>query len=179
MTFKEKIRKIVRANKLGINSPSGLEGYIKAGVGAITKYLKNDDEPGEDTIKKILDLPGLNKTWWETGEGDVFIAASKEKHTNGENQGDIPEIPLGVNLDDESKKLLAIANKTVQYAFVPKTILEGEYRIELKSTIEEKTELRRDAIQGYKKLVRKLEEEIADLRSGRIPINAAAAQNAK
>lgn len=69
MTFKEKISKIVRFNKLGIDSPSGLESYIKAGVGTITKPIKNNEEPGEGTIKKILALPGLNKTWWETGEG--------------------------------------------------------------------------------------------------------------
>ena len=46
-------------------------------------YLKKNEEPGEDTIKKILDLPGLNKDWWETGEGPVFIAGSDEKPYRG------------------------------------------------------------------------------------------------
>lgn len=72
MTFREKIDTIVRINKLGIDSPSALEAHIGVGMGSITKYYRKDEEPGIGTIKKILELPGLNPVWWETGIGPVF-----------------------------------------------------------------------------------------------------------
>jgi hypothetical protein len=123
MTFKEKISKIVRFNKLGINSPSGLEGHIKAGVGAITKYLKNDEEPGEDTIKKILDLPGLNKEWWETGNGAVFSDEPAIKHASVQNGTD----NKGKSAEAREGAYRTIVEGYTEYYLIPKTIFQEKY----------------------------------------------------
>lgn len=136
-------------------------------------------EDSTNSVKIFLNKSGINPDWWETGEGKVFIAASEGNHTGVENNGKNLEIPLGVNLDEESKRLLRIANNTVEYAFIPKTILEGEYRIELKSQLDERKIALTETLDAYKKLVKKLEEEVADLRSGKIPIHVAATQNTK
>lgn len=79
MTFSEKIRKIVRFNKLGITSPSALEKYIDAGQGSITTPMRNGEESGEPTLKKIFDVLRINMKWWETGEGDIFIVDEKQE----------------------------------------------------------------------------------------------------
>lgn len=82
MTFKEKIDKILRYNELKINSVSALEDYLKAGRGSINDFYKENREPGRKTLKRILSLPGLNKTWWETGTGEVFCKSFEEKPTH-------------------------------------------------------------------------------------------------
>lgn len=125
MTFKDKIDKIVRVNRLDIHSPSGLEKYIGAGVGAITKYLKNDEEPGEDTIKKILDVPGLNKDWWETGQGPVFIAASPGNHTHIDNGATNPQKAHNEGLDEMLEKV----ESSRDYFVIPRAVLKENYRL--------------------------------------------------
>src|SRR5687768_13354484 len=72
MDFRKKIDTILKANKLGINSPSGLESYVKAGRGAISGPYKNNETPGLATVKKIVDTLRVNSQWWETGKGSVF-----------------------------------------------------------------------------------------------------------
>ena len=77
MSFQEKIDKILKANKLHINSVYGLELFVKASVGSISKPIAKGIEPGLGTIKKIREgLPGLNQDWWDTGKGEVFIENS-------------------------------------------------------------------------------------------------------
>ena len=73
MTFREKIDKLLTANRLKINSVYGLEQFIGASPGSISKYYKVGGEPGKGTIKKILDGLPINRAWWETGKGEVFI----------------------------------------------------------------------------------------------------------
>lgn len=93
MTFKEKINKILKTNKLGINSVYGLETYIGAAPGAINKYYKKDGEPGQGTIKKILDGLSINPDWWELGNGSIYL----EKPTSvpkSERVTDIADHPL-------------------------------------------------------------------------------------
>ena len=92
MTFREKIDKILKANRLEINSVYGLEVYIGAAPGAINKYYKKDSEPGAGTIKKILDGLSVNTDWWETGRGEIF----NEKPTPAikSDQPDVLDNPL-------------------------------------------------------------------------------------
>lgn len=158
MTFKEKIAKIVRLNKLKINSPSGLEAYIKAGVGAITKYLKNNEEPGEDTIKKILELPGLNKDWWETGNGPVFLDEPAVKPTHEQN-----------GTHNTEKPLRAVPEE------VYKNLIEGntEYCLVLKSQIGKTEDALWVALRAKDDLISDLKQEIAEYRASRTPAQKA------
>lgn len=162
---------------------SGNQLGLDSGVGNGTVGGWTDNLIGKPSlaVKQFLRHFKIRDEWWKTGEGDIF-------HTSVQNQSDNTEIPKWVTLDEESKKLFEVASKTTRYTFIPTTILEGEYRIELKSELEQRNKERdqereerrkaqEDALAGYKKLVDRLEAEIAELRSGKIPI--AAPQNTK
>lgn len=97
MKFKEKIDKILKVNTLGINSVSALEDYVGASRSAINEFYNKNRDPGRKTLKKILALPKLNLTWWETGEGDVFCNVSEEKPTHAQNE------PAITSKDDMNK----------------------------------------------------------------------------
>jgi hypothetical protein len=160
MTFKEKIYKIVRLNKLGINSPSGLETYIKAGTGSITKYLKKDEEPGEDTVKKILELSGLNKQWWETGEEPVFIEKDDTNNTSVQNGSDNKGKSSG-----EADLYKKIVEGGTEYLLVPRTAFEGHHRFTSIEQINAQTQELKDK----QDTIVSLTAIINDLLSGRVP----------
>jgi len=73
MNFAVKIDKILKTNKLGVNSPSGLEEFIGAGRGAISTPYREGTEPGTKTQKKIVDKLRINPDWWDTGKGEIYL----------------------------------------------------------------------------------------------------------
>lgn len=73
MTFSEKISKILNNNTLGINSPSGLEEFIGASTGAITKPLAKGIAAGPMIQKKIKEKLRINPDWWDTGKGEIYL----------------------------------------------------------------------------------------------------------
>jgi hypothetical protein len=73
MKFSEKISTILKTNTLGVKSPSKLEEYIKAGKGAITTPLRDNDAPGFKTEQKIVEKLRINQKWWDTGEGPIYV----------------------------------------------------------------------------------------------------------
>jgi hypothetical protein len=79
MGFKQKLDIVLKLNRLGINSPSGLENKIPTGKGAILKPYNNDEFPGPSTQKKIVEYFGISQKWWDTGEGDVFATDKTAK----------------------------------------------------------------------------------------------------
>lgn len=110
MTFQEKIDKVLKTNKLGIDSPSGLEAFIRVSVGTITKPLKKGKEPGLGTIKILLEKLGINEEWWETGKGEIY------KYQ-----------PPSIDKMSGPEKEFIEAN--TDYWLVPKTVLEDKYRV--------------------------------------------------
>jgi transcriptional regulator with XRE-family HTH domain len=72
MTFNEKIDKILKDNKLGVNSVSALEDKLGVSRGSINGFYKEGRSPGLKILKKIKEFPGLNLEWWETEKGDPF-----------------------------------------------------------------------------------------------------------
>lgn len=73
MDFSEKIDKILDSNSLGITSPTGLEEFVGAGRGAISTPYREKSAPGPKTQNKIVEKLRINKEWWKTGRGEVFI----------------------------------------------------------------------------------------------------------
>lgn len=147
MTFKEKIDKILGTNKLGVNSVHGLEKALKLGVGAINKKYQEGGEPGNEVIKKIKDGLRINNEWWNTGEGQIFQ----------ENEA----------VDSMGNSLIEFISRfedKTSYKFIPKTILDGEYRIFLKSEIDSKERLLYEVIEAKNGLIEALKNEIVDLR---------------
>jgi hypothetical protein len=168
MTFKEKIDKILRDNKLGINSPTGLEEKVGASVGAINKYYKKNQEPGEGTIKKILDFPGLNKEWWDTGQGPVFLTEPAENPTDDASEATILKSPLHV---DKVYKDLVEGNS--EYSLIPKTVMAGEYRLILDRDITWRMEIitslmdaKNQTIKDLRDRLERAEKDLEALRSG-------------
>lgn len=89
MTFSEKISKILDTNTLAINSPSGLEEFIGASTGAITKPLAKGIAAGPMIQKKIKEKLRINPDWWATGKGEIY--------TNGQRDSDpVKVLPMDV-----------------------------------------------------------------------------------
>lgn len=170
MNIQDKFATILKLNKLGINSIFALEKYSKVGVGSVSKFLNNNESPSMGTIKKIQDALGINTGWWDTGKGEVFI----EKHTLVQEGSDNKEITK-----EEVYRELIEANSN--YSIIPRTVLDGEYRIvakseldlkdqELKQRIQEyqdRKNERQDTIDALKLVIKTYEEEIARLRAGK------------
>lgn len=161
MSFKEKIDKILETNKLGVNSVNGLEQFLKVSMGSISKPYKNNRAPGPMISKKILEELGINKRWWDSGEGDVF-----------QNELDQEKVPEEVYRD--------LIESNTQYILVSKFVLNEEYRVMLKSEIDSKDrfidklmDLAEKNMAAKDKLIHQLEAEIKNknteiesLRSG-------------
>jgi hypothetical protein len=175
MTFKEKIDKILEIKEFKINSVTALEDKVGSGRGAINDFYNRDEQPGRKTLKRILSLRGLNLEWWKTEKGPVFIAGSEENHTSVQNGSDNKENPLGDT--DLFQRVVRVG--TTEYVVLPKTVLDGEYRIsssldleqrakELDARTKEQEDLRRERIEtidAKNKLIKRLEDEIAYLRA--------------
>jgi hypothetical protein len=152
MTFKEKIDKILEHNTLGINSPSGMEKHLHLGTGSILKSYSNkrkDTSPGLDVVKTILEGLRINKEWWKSGEGEIFIKNPMENTGN-------KVVPDSIYRD--------LIESNTDYRLVPKTILDQEYRIVLKSEIDSKEKLLLEVLDAKNRLIEQLSKEIAQLR---------------
>lgn len=166
MSFREKIDNILKYNKLGINSPYGLEVYVKASPGAISKPLNKGEEPGLGTIKKIREgLPGLNQGWWDTGKGDVFVSniTYDDKASNNKLNGMNPRETFYEELMEKNKDYF-VAPRSIftDYKIVPDKIIdviiasnEGE-----KKALRESMETAKEAlIKDYERLIEGLENK--------------------
>lgn len=166
---------ILEARKLQRLSRNKIEQMI--GVdGTIYKAYDDDREPADsEIVRNLIGTLGIRQQWWdkdwESGSKDIFI-------THDEN----PPPIAGKPIKGEPLKLLqdALAEGS-DYRVIPKTILDGEYRIFPKSEIEQRTkelearskeqeDLRRERIEtidAKNKLIKRLEDEIAELRAGK------------
>ena len=109
MSFREKIDKILKDNKLGVHSVSSLEDFLKAGRGSIGAHIREGTEPGLKTLKKIQEFPGLNLVWWESGKGETFEPKPTSVTKPGTENGD--QFYVGIInrlqrlIDDQDAKL--------------------------------------------------------------------------
>lgn len=176
MSFKEKIDKILEANKLGINSISAFEDKIEAGRGAINDFYKENREPGRITLKRIKTFPGLSWEWWETGKGDVFITNSTGVEKAGDNK------PNGLTKKETFYTDLIESNE--EYSLIPRAVLK-DYKIVpdkiidviIQSNENEKKALERSCnmeieslnkkyellIEGYENKINRLEREKGEI----------------
>lgn len=169
MSFKEKIDKILEVNQLGINSVSAFEDKIGAGRGAVNEFYNEDREPGRKTLKKIMTFPGLNPTWYNTGEGPIFVKNGTYVKTPMEN-------PKNEKVHEEVYRDLVESNS--EYRLVPKVILD-RYEILSQRELESRERVLSAMLDQAKeisatkqllldekdKLIVALEEEIYELRA--------------
>lgn len=108
MTFREKIDNILKTNDLGINTVNGLEKYIGASTGSISKPYKKNEEPGPATVKKIKKGFAIPDSEWDEGDfgasDDKHLIATLERLVESKNQ----EI---LRLQQTQNQLMAMISK--------------------------------------------------------------------
>lgn len=76
LSFTEKIKAILDNNAFNVNSPNGIEKFLKLGNGTIKNACKKNREPSIMVMKKLLNGLNINPAWWQTCEGSMFIERS-------------------------------------------------------------------------------------------------------
>lgn len=159
----------------GFFGKSGNTLGLDAGLGNATVdgWTDNQIDKSNAVVEKFLRHYGIREEWWKTGEGEIFITRAEK---GSDNKGN----PLGEQA--RTLKLLQDAlSEGSDYRVIPKTILDGEYRIfpksemeqrarELEAQLKQQEDIRRERIEtldAKNKLIKKLEEEIAELRASK------------
>lgn len=138
----------------------------KIGNGTVPGWTDAQIEKPNAVVEKFLRHYNINPQWWKTGEGAVFIT-DEEKRSDNKGNPDLLQV------------LQSALAEGSDYRLIPKTILDGEYRIFPKSEIEQRMkelearakdleDIRRERMEtldAKNKLIKKLEDEIAELRS--------------
>lgn len=179
MSFTRKIDMILEAKKLERLSINKIEKQL--GVdGTIYKAHKADKYPVDsELVRKLIGILGIRQEWWdkewESGSTDIFI-------TPVQNQAAVAGNAM------TAKDLLVVLQDVLaersDYRIIPKTVLDGEYRLlplseiehrakELESRtkeLEDIREERKQTLEAKNKLIKRLEDEIAELRGMRNPI---------
>lgn len=176
-TMGARIRDLLRHTGL---SPSAFEEQYGLGNGTLKSWKDESTEKSTGTIRNFLSENQINKEWWKTGKGEIF-------NTSVQNQ---PAVKGNATPKDLLIVLQDILAEQSDYRIIPKTVLDGEYRLLPKSEIEHRAkelesrlkelddirEERRQTIEAKNKLIKRLEDEIAELRGAR---NSVAPQSAQ
>jgi hypothetical protein len=123
---------------------AGLKGTV------LQKAVKRDGGLYDDNLDKFLRTFHVKREWLLRGEGDVY----EKNPTSASNSTD--------NMESGS---LEIKDADKDYFYVPKTLVQGEYRLELISQIESRERLMQKALDVQDALIKQLKVEIEDLRS--------------
>lgn len=151
MTFEEKIDKLLETNTLGVGSVHALEKKCKVGIGTIAKPLKKGDSPGIEIVKKIKEVLGVNDAWWDSGEEPIY-----KKNIDSILVNDNPE---EVNSDKSPESIYRdLVEANSDYRLVPKTILDGEYRVVPISSLNTQDRLLNQLTKENERLWKLLEE---------------------
>lgn len=184
MSFKKKIDMILEARKLQRLSKNKIEQLI--GVdGTIYKAYNDDREPADsEIVRNLIGTLGIRQEWWdkdwESGSTDIFNTSVQKE----------PLVKGNATPKDLLTALQDILAEQSDYRIIPKTVLDGEYRLLPKSEIEHRAkelesrlkeledirEERKQTIEAKNKLIKRLEDEVAELRGAR---NAIAPQSAQ
>jgi hypothetical protein len=156
MDFKSKIDIILHALMIKLWR---LAEESELGTTLEKAYSENREMRPANT-QKFLQKIGISPEWWEKTEGGMEGMFTKDfKITRfGDFDREKPKNP------EEIYKDLVEAN--TEYRIIPKTVLDGEYRMILKSEIESKEKMLWQVIDAKNYTIAQLEKEISELRSG-------------
>ena len=148
MSNTAKIRARISVLEAKLGKPGNTLGKDAGlGNGTVDKWTDKQLEKSNATIEKFLSHYRINQEWWETGSGEIFaIEGSKEK------------------LKSPEEIYRDLVENNSDYRLVPKTILDEEYRIILKSEIDSKEKMLWEVIGAKNLLIAQLEKEITELR---------------
>lgn len=145
MALGENIKRIRELRELSVEELAEKMGIGKAGI---YKWESNETKPGLDSLTDLS--KALDVTIDElVNEKPTLVQEST------------------VNTENESKEEVyrKLVEANTAYRLVPKTILDEEYRIILKSELEEKAQMWRETLAAKNNLIDQLHKEIADLRA--------------
>jgi len=135
-------------------SVSKLESDGGVGNGTLKTWKDENVDYSTNTVETFLKNLRINRHWWMTGEGDIF---AKDESNSSLDKDAIYRDLVESNSD---------------YRLVPKTILDEEYRIVLKSQIEREEKVLEILLEAKDKLISRLENEIAELRRSGVVLDS-------
>jgi hypothetical protein len=150
MTLKDKIKKILKTNELGISTPSSLETFIGASQGSITTPMRENGNLGPSLTKKLYEKIRVNPEWWETGEGEPIIP-------NGTKNSMVKESFYRDLIENNQEYSLIPRAVLTDYKIVPEKIIDMIYS--------DKEELKNALISKYEMIISNMEREVNNLRS--------------
>jgi hypothetical protein len=142
--LEEKLKKSF--NQLGL--AAGL------GNGTVDGWTDNQIDKSTLSVEKFLDFHKINPEWWKSGDGEVFLTSVHKTSDNKQ---------MELNADKMYRDFVE-ANSV--YTLVPKTILDGAYRIMLESELKDRAEMWKETLAAKNDAIAQLKKEVAELRSG-------------
>jgi transcriptional regulator with XRE-family HTH domain len=133
----------------GIKRQSDFAMRCQINPGTLSKALERESL-SEDIVDKIYDAFRVRKDFWEDGKEPII----DENHT-----------PAIKSSDNKETRYMDFKEGHPDYYMVPKTMVQGEYRLELLSEIESKKSLLQKTLDTQDALIIELRREIAELRS--------------
>lgn len=151
MTIADKYRKVLEIKKKKVYKAEDECGF---GRNTLANAIKDNRMMSEEYHNKFIKHYSVNPIWWETEKGEVLTKNSTDvNNSTGSDE----------KARDEIYRDLVENNSA--YRLVPKSILDEEYRIVLKSEIELKDKMLRDLLDAKNQLIDQLHQEIKELRS--------------
>lgn len=142
----------VLREKLGNKTIAELEkGNLKGddrllGNGVISSWIDKPIEWTSDKLEKFLTHYNVNRTWWKTGEGEVFITPAQKPADNKE------------KMDNREDVYRTIVEGHTEYLLVPREVLKETQLVsteQIKRTWEELAEKNKELAAKNQELERK------------------------
>lgn len=120
MDFRQKIDRILSIKQIRLYK---LAEISKMG-NTLEKAYQDNREMTETSTEKFLRNMGVNSEWWKRQKGPEFLIQKEENITPVENEPAIIE-----NNPDPGEIYRKIVEGGTEYLLIPKTALEGKYRL--------------------------------------------------
>lgn len=161
LSFSRKIDIILKLKELNIKDIEKSLGVD----GTFYKAYNENREPREKLVLEFLRKFHVKESWWKSPVGDQYGDVFEKNGTYVETRSDNRE-----KTADEIYRDLVESN--TEYRLVPKSVLNEEYRIMLKSAIDTMDDMRAEIIASQKvvieaknETIQQLKREIASLES--------------
>jgi hypothetical protein len=146
------------AAKLSENAPK------KISPQRIGQYRKGKKKPGADFIRLWSETFG-DKIMDEVEKRETKVSHETIKSTPVKKPNDNKEMADTHEIPDAPKIITDLVESKTEYRLVHKAILDGEYRIMLKSEIEKVNQMALKALDAKDDYIKSLNDIIADLRA--------------
>lgn len=159
-----------------------MENYFYV-PGKAIKHHRINKKLTQEQLGAIMGITRVQMTGWEGKESVKLTKQELEALAGalGVKTNDLTNVsretsePDSISKDSETI-YRDLIEKNTEYRLIPKTILDEEYRIILKSEIELKEQMLKDLLDAKNDLIKELKQEIADLKLTQRAVTAKQAQ---